>query len=88
MSRRVWHLEDLKLGGLDAPDVVMVSSFTPVTSDDEALQTVKRKMRSHLVSKTSVEAVRIVDDDEKVIARWTYWDEQDARQRGAGSSDV
>lgn len=73
-----WQLQDIKPGAAADPaaDAVMNSNSTPVTTKEQAQEMVRARMRSHLVNCTSVEGVRIVDQDRLIIARWIYRDEQ------------
>jgi hypothetical protein len=78
-----WWLQGIKLREAADPaaDVLIASVFAPVTTTGQAQETVRARMHNHFVNRTSVEGVRIVDENGVIIARWTHLDEQRARQR-------
>jgi hypothetical protein len=89
MAAKFWQIQDFNMGATGAPDSddVLVSNTAPVTTEAEAQQTVRRRMRSHSINKARVEGVRIVDDGGAIVARWTYLDERNARQGGQELDD-
>jgi len=85
MSDRVWQLQDIKLGGPDFPEQVVVSLPAPVTGEVEAEMTVRRRMHNLFINQSPVEGVQIIDGSGAIVARWTKWDELQASECGEPS---
>jgi hypothetical protein len=83
MAAKSWQLQDVKLGlsGQPDDDIVMVSLPTPPLAAKDAQDLVRDKMHTLYVNKSSVQGVRIIDDQGHVIARSATSDELNAPRR-------
>ena len=87
MPSKSWELQDVKLGPGGSPDddtvVVGGVSVSGMTAE-RASELVERRMRDHVALNSSIQGVRIVDENGEVKARWTVHDVAREHSRRAG----